>query len=255
MNGNLQLEINPEQINLLSFKPKERLNSKFFPNENKLNSRVRLKLLDIADDFIEYLNIPFVKPLDIVLVGSIVSYQWSKYSDVDLHIVYDFDDISDKKVFVREYFDSKKNLWNSERKIKIYGYEVECYVEDIHDNTVSNGRYSIEKNTWSQFPSKLPPIKWEKYYIKEKSAKFIDLIEKYENEFEENKDNEHKLLELVEKTNKLWTKIKAIRKDSVEKQGEMGSGNIIFKVLRRTHYLNRLYKLKMDLYTFNRSIR
>jgi hypothetical protein len=255
MNGNLQLEVKPEQINLKSFKPKDQLNEKFFPNGSKLNPKVRLRLLDIVDDFVEYLDVPFAKPLDSIVVGSIVSYQWSKYSDIDLHIVYNFNDISNKTNFVREYFDSKKNIWNQERKIKIYGFEVECYVEDINQPSVSNGKYSIEKNEWIEYPSKLPPIKWKKYYIKEKSAKIMDLIDMYLERFEKEQDDETKLTELAIKVNKLWSKIKSIRKESIEKQGEMGSGNLIFKVLRRSNYLKKLYELKVNLYTFNRSIR
>jgi hypothetical protein len=255
MFGDLQLEINPEQINLKSFKPKEELNPKIFINEDKMNSKVRLRLLDIADDFVEYLDILFAKPLDIVIVGSIVGYQWSKYSDIDLHVIYDFNDISNRTKFVREYFDAKKNIWNQERKIKIYGYDVECYVENLNDPSVSNGKYSIEKNTWLQFPSKTPTIRWEKYYIKEKSAKIMDLIEMYEKDFEINKDDEYNLIDLANKINKLWSKIKSIRKDGIEKQGEMSVGNIIYKVCRRSGYLGRLYKLKQELYVYGKSIR
>jgi len=255
MINDLQLEIKPEQINLKSFDQKEQLNPKFFPNGYKLNPKVRLRLLDIADDFVEYLNIPFAKPLDIVLVGSIVSYQWSRYSDIDLHIIYNFYDISDKTDFVREYVDAKKNLWNEERKIKIYGFDVELYVEDENHPSTSNGRYSIERNDWVHEPSREPSFQYEKSYIKEKSAKLMDLIDRYEENFECNKDDEVYLMELTNKVNKLWSKIKAIRKDSIEKYGEMSTGNIIFKVLRRSKYLQKLYELKTKLYTFNKSIR
>jgi len=255
MIGDLQLEVKPEQINLKSFKPKEGLNPKFFPKESKLNPKVRLRLLDIVDDFIEYLDIPFAKHFDVVLVGSIVGYQWSRYSDIDIHIIYNFNDISDKTKFVREYFDAKKNLWNQEKNIKIYGFDVEIYVENLHEPSVSNGRYSIEKNEWLQFPSRLPPIQWEKYLIKEKSAKIMDLIEEYEKIFENHKNDEYQLTNLANKTKKLWSKIKSIRKDGIEKQGEMSVGNIIYKVCRRSGYLSRLYKLKQELYVYGKSIR
>jgi len=49
-------EVSSKNINLSSFKIKEELHPKFWP-KGKLNSRVRLRLMDIADDFIEGIGI------------------------------------------------------------------------------------------------------------------------------------------------------------------------------------------------------
>jgi hypothetical protein len=247
-------EVNAEDINLSSFRIQPELNPKIFPNGNKLKPKVRLRLIELAHDFIDFLDVDFAKPKDIVIVGSMVGYQWSKYSDIDLHIVYDFKDISERTVFVREYMDSKKLLWNSERKIKIYGYEVECYVEDIKEPPYSNGRYSIENNEWMEEPSANPPIQWQKYHIKEKSAKIMDIIDSYEIEFEENKGNDEELAKLCQKADKLWSKIKAMRKSSLTNNSDLAIGDIIFKVLRRSDYLSKLYNLKNQLYIYKKSL-
>ena len=98
-------------FDLSSFKPQKQLHPKVWIN-GKLNSRVRLRLLDIADDFIASLEVDWVKPDDIILTGSLANYNWSKFSDFDLHILIDFKKVDDRTNFVKDYFDSKKSLWN-----------------------------------------------------------------------------------------------------------------------------------------------
>lgn len=248
---NLELEVDSQDINLKSFEPKKKLNPKIFPND-KLNSRVRLNLLDIADDFIKELNVSWVEPEDIVIVGSIVGYDWSKYSDIDLHIIMDFAKISDNKDLVKNYFDTKKNEWNQNNEnLKIYGYPVEVYVEDINDTTETNGKYSIETDEWLKFPDMNPNPELNKILIKDKSAQIMTLIDNYEEQYQEKKDLENLYL----KVQKLWNKIKGMRKRGIERDGQTSYENIIFKVLRRSEYLQKLWELKQNLYSYNNSLR
>jgi hypothetical protein len=255
--NNYEETVDASQINLKSFQPKSELNPRFFPDGDKLLKRTRLRLLEVADDFVDELNLPFAKPKDIHIVGSIVGYNWSKYSDVDLHIIYDFNDIDKRTNFVREYVDSKKTIWNETKKIRIYGYDVELYVEDVSEPAESNGRYSLESNEWIQQPTKPEPITYQKALIKTKSAKFINIIDKYCEEFEqfESEQNDEKMLHLTQKCNKLWTKIKGMRKEGIKQEGETSPHNIIFKVIRRTDRLKKLYELRNYLYVYNRTIR
>ena len=249
--------IDAAQINLNSFQPKSELNLIFFPDGDKLIKKTRLRLLEVADDFIDELNVPFAEPKDIHIVGSMVGYNWSKYSDIDLHIIYDFNDIDKRTQFVREYMDNKKNLWNDKKKIRIYGYDVELYVEDIHNPAESNGRYSLEDNKWIQQPVKPEPLTYQKAFIKNKSAKFINIIDKYYEEYEQFvlEHNDEQMLLLSKKCNKLWTKVKGIRKSAIERGGEQDPYNIVFKVIRRSDRLLKLSSLRNLLYVYNKSIR
>ena len=134
-------EVEADDISLKSFEVQDELNPKFWIN-NKINSRVRLKLLDLADEFYDSLNITWVKPKDIVLTGSIANYNWSKYSDVDVHILVDYKEVWDKTEFVEDYFKSKKQLWSEEHDgLKIYGFPVEMFVEDSNNENPNSGIY------------------------------------------------------------------------------------------------------------------
>ena len=151
---NYQYEYAKDDVDLSSFEKQEQLNQNIWDNEDKLNSRVRLKLLDIADDFIDTLGIKWIKPIDIILTGSLCNYNWSRYSDIDLHVVIDFNEISSKTEFVQEYFNAKKNEWNDlHTDLTIFGFNVELYVENIDNDSVRGGIYSLEKDEWIKKPS------------------------------------------------------------------------------------------------------
>lgn len=257
VNENNIEEISPSNINLKSFRPKGELNPKLFPDGERLNKRVRLRLLDIASDFVDELTVQFAEVKDINIIGSIVGYNWSKYSDVDLHIIMDFTDIDDDVELVRDYFDSKKNVWNESKDVKIYGYPVELYVEDINEPAESNGRYSIVENKWLEHPVFPTPIGYEKYFIKKESAKIINIIDWYEKLYQDyiENDDEEELTLLAQKCQKLWTKIKGMRKFGLERNGEMDSYNVIYKVLRRKNSLQKLFDLRDKIYVWNKSIR
>ena len=246
---NQELEVDSSEINLSSFKKENHLAPKIWKG-SKINSRVRLKLLDIADDFWDTCNLNWVKLKGIHLTGSICNFNWSKFSDIDLHLVVDFSDIDERADFVQQYFDAKKNEWNTEHdNLKIYGFPVELYVEDINAKTQSGGLYDLEKNSWIKEPSAndINPIGLNKYEIKEKSANIMTKIDDYENLLNST-DDDAKLRKLGIKAHNLLMKIKKMRKYGLKRGGESDPYNIIYKVLRRTEYLDKLWGISSKLY-------
>jgi predicted nucleotidyltransferase len=240
-------EIQSDEINLSSFDIKSELNPKFWI-DGKINSRVRLKLLDLADEFFDSLSIKWVKPKDVVLTGSIANYNWSKYSDVDVHIIIDYSEVWDKADFVKDYFDSKKELWGQEHpNLKIYGFPVELYVEDENAESCSSGVYSLYKNEWIVEPTDFQDARINKDFVKEQSAKIITFIDKIEKKVKKEKDNQI-LLELSTKVNELFDKLHKLRQESLSKKGEMGTYNIIWKVLRRSEYLDKMWEIINNVY-------
>ena len=145
---NIDFEVNSSDIDLSSFRKRDQL-APIWNEEGELNPRIRLKLLDIADDFWEFVNLKWVKPNGIILTGSICNFNWSQYSDVDLHLIVDFDEIDEKTEFVRDYLDAKKNEWNNEHEgLKILDYPVELYVQNLGEMPQSGGIYDLEENDW-----------------------------------------------------------------------------------------------------------
>ena len=259
MLSNNLTEATIDDVNLNSFKPKKELNDKFWIASGKghtLKPIVRKRLLKIADDFIEYLTIDIKKVTDIIFLGSMANYNWSSYSDVDLHLVMDFSKINKDIELVAEYFDSKKKLWNDEHEsLKIFGFPVELYVQDIKQVNASVGQFSLEKNKWLTKPEIIDDSDFDKVKIKEKASVIMtdidDLLKAYKS-----KPNFSELKTISNKTKKLYDKIKKIRKQGLEtEKGETSVGNIVFKVLRRNGYFEKLIDLKLVTYDKINSIK
>lgn len=247
-------EVEASDISLKSFEIQDKLNPKFWIN-NKINSRVRLKLLDLADEFIESLAVDWVKPKDIVITGSIANYNWSKYSDVDVHILIDFKEVWKKTEFVQDYFDSKKALWTQEHEqLKIYGFPVEMYVEDTNGDNPSSGIYSLNKNKWLVKPNDFQDAQLNEPFIKDKAAKIMNEIDNIDDKIKKETDN-HKLEVLSTKLKKLFDKLHKQRQESLDKNGEMGTYNIIWKVLRRSGHLEKIWKIINTVYNKVNSIK
>lgn len=245
-------ETNPDDVDLSSFNIKRELNPKFWKN-NLLDSRIRLKLLDIADDFIDFLGVDWVKPDDIIMTGSLANFNWSKkYSDIDLHVLIDFSKVDKRTDFVKKYFDSLKNQWNEEHEgLSIFGFPVEVYVQDTNETHASSGVYSLDKNEWLTEPKrdKLAKAKVNKNLIRTKVAKYIDIIDNLIDLYRKNKKDNYKIEKISQKAKQVFDDIKNERRGELNKgHSEISNGNIVFKCLRRIGYIDKIYKLKTKAY-------
>lgn len=253
---NIESEVESSQVDLSSFKKKNSLPPGIWKDEETLNPKVRLKLLDIADDFWEFVNLTWVEPKGIVIVGSICNYNWSNSSDIDLHLIVDFNEIDSKTDFVKQYLDSKKNEWNNEHDgLKIMGFPVELYVQDISENPEAGGIYDLEENKWIRKPNpgNIKSIGLNKFNIKDKAAEIMTIIDDMYQALDTTTDG-HVVDKIGEDAGYLWKKVKDLRKKSLDKHGESGAGNIVYKVLRRTGYLDKLFKLSTKVYDRSNSI-
>jgi hypothetical protein len=238
-----------ESLDMSSFETQDELNKHFWKNE-KLDSRVRLKLLDIADDFTDFLNVDWVKPEDITMTGSLANYNWSKeFSDIDLHIIIDFKKVDKRTDFVKEYFMSKKELWNKKHQgITIYGFPVELYVQDKNEPHASNGVYSLEKNKWiiKPEPKKIPQKNLNK--AEEEAEKWMDKIDSLMKRYYPDLTDSQKE-KVISNLDNMFTKIKDKRKHAFSSGGdETNKDNLTFKILRRNGYLDKIWDKKTEIY-------
>lgn len=233
-------EVDAEDVNLSSFAVQDELNPKLWHN-GRIDSDVRMQLLEIADDFIDTLSVDWVKPKDILFTGSLANYNWSEYSDIDLHVQYDFGEIYDNTDFVDDYFRSKRSLWNEEHeKISICGYPVEISVEDVNAPCKSSGVYSLEENKWVKTPKQLSDDTYDKDYIKETAAEIMTKIDDTVDELKSGSSIK-RMKDINRSSQRLFDRLKDMRKKSLEtKAGEMASDNIVWKVLRREGYVGKL---------------
>jgi len=231
-----------ESIDLSSFQVRSQLNPKIFDDTQHMYEDVRRRLLMIADDFFETLNVDWVDIDDIILTGSLSNYNWSKFSDVDLHILVDFESADENVDLVKEYFNSKKNLWNEKHDITIKGYEVEVYMQDTKEEHVSSGVYSILWGGWVIKPD---------YTKKEIDSKKVEhkvnnIIDGIEEIYFMYKSGDYD--KTIRKIQNMKDKIKKMRQSGLDREGEYSFENIAFKVLRRTMYLDKLSEIETKAY-------
>ena len=220
-----------------SFKPKDSLSEQIFEGsdgEFSMRDDVRKNLLRISNEFIESLGIEFFIH-DIVLTGSLANYNWSNYSDVDLHILIDFKETDYNLDLLKEFFDAKKNVWNEKHNITVKGYDVELYVQDVDEEHVSSGVYSILNNKWVVEPDKVKSNIDDSMILQksEEYMKKIDLLIKKGGP--------------IESIEGLRKKLKEFRQSGLESGGEYSYENLTFKLLRRNGYIEKLLKLKTTL--------
>ena len=198
-----------------------------------LKPEVRLALLRIARNFINYLNLPQLDVRDIVLVGSNANYNWNSYSDFDVHVIASYDSINcdaDEALFK-----AKKDLWNNAHDITIHGFDVELYVQDVNERLESKGQFSLLNNEWLSEPRHEPP-KIDDMAVTKKTKSMMHHIDQVV-------DHEPS----VESIERIQDKIKRMRRSGLAERGEFSIENLVFKNLRNAGYLDRLSKTKTQL--------
>jgi len=235
-------------IDKTGFEVHDELNQKFWLVKNILTPQVSKRLIEIVNEFWEALELDNVEIKDITFTGSLANYNWSKHSDIDLHIIADFKEIDQDTGLVADYFNAKKSLWNQKHDIRIFGYEVEIYVQDDNEPHHSTGVYSITKEKWLAQPAKENvAIDWQN--VQDKAVSLMDQINRVGDLFVEGK---HK--EAYDYSQKLREKIRKFRRTGLETVGQYSSENIAFKILRRNGYLEKLAGLRVSAYDAMKSI-
>lgn len=223
-----------------TFYCKNKLSPDVFQSSNgsyKINELVRDKLLNVTDEFMNFLGLDFFVH-DVVLTGSLSNYNWSEYSDVDLHIIIDYEESGHNKTLLKEFFDAKKDMWNSSHHITIKKYIVEIYVQDISEPHVSSGVYSVLNNKWIVEPQK------DKHSIDDRLI--LDKSEEYMSQIDNVIEKNDKGDDISEDIKNIKNKLKRFRQSGLKKDGEYSYENLTFKLLRRNGYVKKLLDLKQS---------
>jgi predicted nucleotidyltransferase len=224
-----------------SFFSKDELNPKIWDENQKLRKEVREKLLQTANEFIDFIGVPLLIE-DVIFTGSLANYNWSQYSDIDLHVVCDFIQFSETELSLyEELFKVKKTIFNTNHDIKIFGYEVELYVQNASEAHFSSGVYSVLYDDWDVKPEK------EDSNIDTKILK--SKINHWKSQIDTVVDNatEKDIDEAREYIKKFKEKLKKYRSSGLKKEGEYSYENLVFKYLRRSDYLEKLFNLENKL--------
>ena len=180
------------------------------------------KLRKIAETFVEFVGVD-LKVIDLTITGSNANYTWTKFSDIDLHVIVE-GDINDE---YRELFNTKKALWAEHHDIQIRGIPVECYVQGSEESHHSTAVYSIKDSQWKITPKKVKPRVNDAAVQKKLDSVTHDINAAIAS------GNQKKIAALKDR-------ITDMRKSGLERAGEWSTENLVFKALRAGGSIDQL---------------
>jgi len=199
----------------------------FVWEQGNMRSEIRLRLMEIGRLFIHYLELPGFKLEDIVLTGSMSNYNYTKYSDFDIHVVTRYSDLNADSI-VEAFYQAKKRIWNDAHDITIHGHDTELYVEDIKHPPVAAGVYSILHGQWLKKPKYQPPEVDDSAV----NSKVRGLMRIIDDTVDSNNTVDMK---------RIMDKISTMRKSGLAAGGEFGVENLAFKILRNIGYIEKIH--------------
>ena len=218
-----------------------------FWDEFEFKEDVLKPILKIVDDFVKddaHISPEMVE--DVQLTGSLANYNYSEYSDLDVHILLDFADINKDEEIVKRALDGKRFIWNLRHDIKFNGHEVELYFQDIHEPHVASGLFSLSGNRWIKKPKhEKPEVDHEDVVKKAESfKKELDLLA----DALDNISDEKEFSLINRRAKKLKDKIMKMRREGLASKGEFSVENLAFKNLRNDQTIARLNDLIIKSY-------
>lgn len=203
-------------------------------NDDELKSEVIEAVDKIAKKFVGDLKADGIKfdLEDVILVGSNVSYNYTKDSDLDIHLIASSENLKCPDKLYPLLYSAYRSIFNNNYDFTINGIPAEIYVEMDKPSGKSNGVYSIYDG-WLKHPVQedIPDIDQEAFdkLFSEWEDKYLDL----ENNISDEKTIDNFIEDLYN-----------LRKESIAKDGEYGLGNLVFKEFRNLGYLDNLKELK-----------
>jgi len=227
----------------LTLQSHEELNPKLWQNNGHLDPKVWRALDKIGKEWASFANIPKSAIHDVILTGGNANYNYTPYSDLDLHLVVDKEKI-DCPAVLDDYLQSKKQLWALTHDIKVKGQPVELYAQDYRDPfRKGQGIYSLQSNKWLQEPTK---YKIDRNHP-EVTRKVKDLMFQIDALIDSNSDD-------IAAFKKLKGRLKGMRSSAIQKGGEAAPENLVFKELRNRGYLDKMNSYLRNLEDKNLSL-
>tara|TARA_R110002020_G_scaffold124200_8_gene281168 strand:- start:4445 stop:5308 length:864 start_codon:yes stop_codon:yes gene_type:complete len=225
----------PDPISITTFDVHDHLESKIWSPNQRLNPSVKQKLLRIVGDFMEDVELD-IEIVDIIITGSIANYNWTKFSDIDVHVIINLRDLDHDIDLVKDLLRQRQINWNLTHEIMIFDHEVEIYMQDKDEKHVATGIYSILGDRWLIEPT-LDKPNISLGPIEEKVTRLVEHIDKVQDLY-----NDRLYNQAFDFAGRIKRKIRNMRRSGLEKNGIFSTENLAFKYLRNSQYLDTLHE-------------
>ena len=220
---------------ITEYETQSTLNPKLWDGD-QLRPKLRVGFMKIAKEFYNFLEIK-ADIIDVILIGSNANYNWTKYSDIDLHVVINYMEVGDNMHLVGNYMHAKKSIWNVNYPLTYKGMNIELYAQDSNQELHSTvGVYSVMKGKWISQPS-ADQVSIDDSAIQQKADPYqyeIDALK------EEDPHVEQKIKNIKER-------LRHLRSTGLQAEGEYSIENMAYKHLRNQGYLERLNRIEQQV--------
>lgn len=186
-----------------SIEKHEELNPKLWNKNDTLKTEVKEKIKEIVAEFLKSLQDDKIKFItdDIILVGSNCSYNYTKDSDLDIHIIANTKSLDCPENLYAALYSAYRSIFNSKLDIDFYGIPVELYVETDETPRISNGVFSVKNDKWIKKPviQDIPELNKEAFdkEFKKWEDKYNTLIEEAKKLTESEESNNIKARSII----------------------------------------------------------
>lgn len=209
-----------------------RLNPRLW-QDRQLRLGVRLKLFQTAVAFYQFLALPNLKVTDIIMTGSNAAFNYTRLSDIDVHLVVPFAGTACPGL-ADNFFTTKKTLWNQTYHITVRGHPLELYVEDTAEPVKANGIFSVLHNHWLKVPMDVPP--------RRDDTAVLHKVEAFKDEIDALLVDDPKLGAV----NQILKRLYVLRRNGLLNGGEFSVENLTYKILRSLGYMQKLYDARIN---------
>ena len=203
------------------------LNPKLW-SDNKLDPKLVSHASELAYKFAKFSGVDRKRIKDIVFTGSNANFNYTKFSDVDIHVVCDVSGLDSDSLY------DKKVEWTKKHNLMWKEYPLEFYIHDSKDQLPSDqGVYSVMSDSWEAKPAKIKDAKkiLNDPHTANKVEHYIELVKKLLSD-PDNRDD------IVDFKMKMWKG----RTAGLHSGGEFSIENIIYKDLRNRGLIDKLNK-------------
>lgn len=209
----------------LTLKYHNKLNPKIW-SDGSLKEELSEPLVQGALDFVDFSNVDRSRIKDMILTGGNANYNYTKFSDLDVHIMCDTEGLVKDELF------AKKSEWKkTQNACKLAGYEVEYYIDEANPHIPGGqGVYSLLKKKWLIIPKHLESVD----VLKDPTVlEKVEFYTKYVRNYLLKKGTEQEIMEFR-------LKLRNMRQAGLQEAGEFSIENIIFKDLRNRGLIDKL---------------
>jgi len=218
----------------LTLRYHDRLNPKLWSHD-ALKPHIAAQLLDMSSQFAAFSGLSKDAISDIVLTGGNANYNYTKFSDIDVHLIY-----THANKTPDELFDCKVQWSEAHPDARIAGYNVEFFAQPADEKIKPHqGAWSLVQSKWIQVPKHLDDVAILK------DPKMISKVKHHMSVIR------HLLARgSAAKIKQYRDRLKSMRVAGLERPGgEFSIENVLYKDLRNRGLLERLKLRQRELTT------